>query len=341
MKITELYRDQRLIKWLFYLIGIAVFIVILSRVDLTALWQNIISVDPLFLGLAVLAQMLTNILKSERWRATLSLYQRLPFFKTLKIYVYGSVCASITPGRVGVGVMAPLIKTPRLSYTQIFFSILVDRAFDIISIVLAGYIGLIFLKDIVGINGLFLLALGMGLLFLFLLMYYFLKRSLGKERELVNIEDGGGGLIKCIYNKYNLIVDNISTFARNPSRNLRKVFLKINIINALSYFFYFATIYFIAVSFGLDVSFVFILLSYSVVALLGMLPISISGIGTRDISLIFFFNLIGIPAEKAMAVSMVDLIVMNYGTVFLLFGLLNITGIFYGKSYLKINVTEK
>ena len=341
MRITGFCRDPRLIKWLFYLTGIAVFVVILSRIDLTALCKNIISVDPLFLGVAVLVQLLTCILKSERWRATLSIYQRLPFASILNVYVYGIICASVTPGKIGVGVMAPLIKNRRLSYSQIFFSILVDRALDIISIVLVGYVGLIFLKDVVGINGLLLLELGIGLLFLFLFMCYFLKRSLRKERKLVNTEDGGRGLIKRIYNKYNLIVDNISTFARNPSRNLLKIFLEINIINALHYFFYFVTLYFIVLSIGLDVSFVFILLSYSVVALLGMLPISISGIGTRDISLIFFFNLIGIPAEKAIAVSMVDLIVVKYGTVFVLFGILNIARIFHGKSNLEINVPKK
>ena len=53
----------------------------------------------------------------------------------------------------------------------------------------------------------------------------------------------------------------------------------------------------------IDVSTSFLLLTYTVGIAISVLPISISGIGTREITYIFLMNLVNIPSEKAIALS--------------------------------------
>ena len=54
----------------------------------------------------------------------------------------------------------------------------------------------------------------------------------------------------------------------------------------------------------------FLLLCYTIGIAISVLPISISGIGTREIAFIFLMNLIGIVPEKAVAISFLEFIVM-------------------------------
>jgi hypothetical protein len=60
----------------------------------------------------------------------------------------------------------------------------------------------------------------------------------------------------------------------------------------------------------LDISPSFLLLCYSVGITISVLPISISGIGTREITFIFLMKLVNVPSEKAIAFSFIEFIFM-------------------------------
>jgi glycosyltransferase 2 family protein len=329
--------NRHLLIKIMHFVGVAIFVVILSRLDLSELWRIILSLNPFYLSLSIIAQILTNLLKSERWRMLLSFYQDFRFLQVLKINVYGSLYAAVTPGKLGVGFMAPLIKNSTLSYSQIFFSIIVDRLLDVITIILTGYFGFVFLADAIAVDKKYLLVVTVALVIFFFFAYYIIRRSLKKSRDIIAIENKTGGRIERFYSKLNLIRHNILNFTRDSSVDAMKIICKVIIINLLAFFFYYITIYFAALSLGLNISYMFIVLSYSVVTLLGMLPVSISGIGTRDISLIFFFNILGISAEKAIALSFIDLIIMNYGIILLLLLILNIGRFITNKGYLIVS----
>ncbi len=60
----------------------------------------------------------------------------------------------------------------------------------------------------------------------------------------------------------------------------------------------------------LDISPSFLLLCYTVGTAISILPISISGIGTREIVFVFLMKLAGVPSEKAIAFSFMEFIFM-------------------------------
>ena len=75
--------------------------------------------------------------------------------------------------------------------------------------------------------------------------------------------------------------------------------------------------YLLALAIGIDTGVLFFVLIIPVLSLLDLLPISISGIGTRDIALIFLFSLKGISPEQAVAFSLLYLF-MSYWLIALI-----------------------
>ena len=157
------------------LVGIIIFFIVLSQINRSYIWQILLSVKLSILLVAVLVQTITLIFKSERWRVLISLYQDFPFFHVFRASMYGCLYAAVTPARLGVGFAAPFIKSSKINYTQIFFSIIIDRVLDIITIVFAGYIGLILLRNIIGINAKALFAFTLGLILLLVFLFLVLK----------------------------------------------------------------------------------------------------------------------------------------------------------------------
>jgi uncharacterized protein (TIRG00374 family) len=66
--------------------------------------------------------------------------------------------------------------------------------------------------------------------------------------------------------------------------------------------------YLLAVSVGMDVTYILLLSIMPIITLLDTLPISFSGLGTREIALIFFLSFFGISTETVVSFSLLLLI---------------------------------
>ena len=69
--------------------------------------------------------------------------------------------------------------------------------------------------------------------------------------------------------------------------------------------------YLAGLSIGMDVGYLTLFLVMPIITLLDTLPISLSGIGTREVSLLFFLSLFGVAAETAVAFSVL-LLLLGY-----------------------------
>jgi len=300
------------LKFVIHLIGPALFVFLLWRIDLRHFVSILGTIQWSYIVVAVIFQILVFILKSERWRAIISIFEKIKATHVLKATMYGVLYALITPARLGEGFKAPLIKSETMSYGKAFLTILMDRLLDAITIILTGYFGLVYLHKSLGLSLKSLVLIAAGLIFsgaVCVVLVYWAQRSHQQESKVKIIAR------LCRYSR--LVVDKIRLIIK--TENFGRVFLLTNVLNTLAFAAYFLTIYFIALSLNLTVSFIFIVLCYSIIALLAVLPISISGMGTRDVALIYFFGFLNISAEKAVAVSMLDLVLMHYGVLLLFF----------------------
>ena len=76
-----------------------------------------------------------------------------------------------------------------------------------------------------------------------------------------------------------------------------------------SYLLFFTQLYILALSFPINIPYFSFILIYPIASLIGLIPITISGFGTREGTLIQLFTIYGISQDTTVAISLVGYIV--------------------------------
>tara|TARA_Y100001970_G_scaffold266245_1_gene354671 strand:- start:12691 stop:13410 length:720 start_codon:yes stop_codon:yes gene_type:complete len=200
----------------------------------------------------------------------------------------------ITPGRLGEFVKVIYLKSNRgISLSKGFSSVLIDRIFDLYLLIILGIIGL-WQFDILGeLTGIYFLLLIVTVGPPFLL---FNKRI---SKKIINI--------LFVFTIMKKIKDKVEESFQNFYDSLKEL---INIKLLLSVFFtfigyslFFLQCFIIAKALSLPIDLITITLFMSISNLISFIPISISGLGTRDATLILLFSIIGLKPELAVSYS--------------------------------------
>tara|TARA_Y100001980_G_C14547228_1_gene327672 strand:- start:1921 stop:2625 length:705 start_codon:yes stop_codon:yes gene_type:complete len=200
----------------------------------------------------------------------------------------------VTPGRLGEFVKVIYVKNDKnVSYGKGFSSVLIDRFFDFVLLILLSIIGIWKLKminyssEVIIVIFLALVLCTFGFLykksvFLFLRDFLFIKRL---NNIFPNAKSNYNDFKKGIYQiiSYKLII----------------VFS----ITSVSYVFLVFQSYELILSMGLFIDLISITFFMAISSLVALLPISFSGLGTREAALIFLFSHINFSPENAIIFS--------------------------------------
>lgn len=272
------------------LIGFGLLGVVLWHVPLDQVVATLRRAD---LGLTVLAVGLMLpffVFKSWRWQLLLrALNLSLPWSRALMLYFVGLFAGHVSPGQVGEGIKAVYLQRQGYGLHSGLASVVLDRLADLALLVLIAILGLPLLAARVGLEipvvlplaALAPVLLGMALL-------------LGR-RALVPVIAARVGPARIEV----LVAAAAALRARLPA---------LAALTGLAYVVHYVRYY--GLLRALDVplpplDFVVVLTLASLVALV---PISLMGIGTRDLTLVGLFNLYDLPPETALAFSMLVLI---------------------------------
>lgn len=256
------------------LLGIILFIVILSRVDFSAAFQHIKNVKLLFLLFGILFQLLLLFTKACRWHLLNDgRFSRIAVFQSFGEFFESYAIGVVTPGRMGELIKAGYAKEKSKMFDA-GLKVLIERGFDLgFFLVLAG-IGLFIYPKIENNQffGILVFLTGLsGILAALLLMVN--KRSLG--------------FIEKILHSIKLLKKDLSLqFKRRPIKESSLIVL-FSLISNLSYF---ASCYLLALGLRLDISFLHVSLGVAIAGLFNMLPITVMGLGTREATFLFVFE---------------------------------------------------
>lgn len=287
---------------LIQLIGIVIFIIILFKINISESIKNIFNIN---INLALLAIMLMFpiiLIKAFRWRGIL-FQQQIKDFSLLDsflIYFVGIFWSFITPGRLGDFVKTVYLQKKKCSFGKSLYSVLLDRLFDIFSLIILGVVGMfLFFKifqSVLFYLGIVFLILGFGII-----IYLFKKHYFDKVLNKIIYF-----LIPSKYRgKFNI---NFSDF-KNSLRTISSIsFINSFLLSLLAWAIYFLQIYFLAKALSIPINFVYISICTAIVSFLSLIPITVSGIGTRDLVLIALFSELGISKERAIALSLLTLL---------------------------------
>jgi len=296
------------------LIGIALFLIILSRINLGALIEIFTHTNVMFLIFALLVNCVAIVLKSLKWKIIVNSIKPMFSLKESTIaFFVGFSFSTITPAKLGDFIKVFYITDENCGLGKSLSTIVIDRLIDIIllfSIALVGIYGfsVFYHIEILSTSTAILIMCGVVAGMYIVLnkpvlsallrpfFYHFVPQHL-KNKVTLYFEDFFTGLF---------------AFYHDRRRFFSSVF-----VGVLSWIPPFMYGYLLARSIGIDIGIFFFILVIPVISLLDLLPISISGIGTRDVALIFLFGLKGISAEQAVAFSLIYLF-MSYWLIALI-----------------------
>jgi len=252
----------------------------------------------MLLGMAILLNVPQISIKAFRWRWLLRAQQTQYGTWPVMLSYFGSIFVGLlTPGRLGEFVKAMHVSQDcDVPMGQAFSSVLADRLFDLYALLVVGGLALLSLTAWRDTNS----ALGCALLALLLtlpLAVFLHEGAFGRIRTLGSRLGRPG---RWLFASQSWLLE-----LRSGLRQLSLPCLLAALgLTVLAYAVFFGQCYLLALALGLKTSFVQISFAVALGSLVTLLPFSISGLGTREVTIVTYLGAAGVPAETALAFSL-------------------------------------
>ncbi len=284
-------------KWIFRLIGIAVFVFILYKINLNETFSLFRHINLFYLFLAIVIMVVTSVIKPYRWQYILKIMSiKYSFWKIYKFYFIGLFMSLITPGRLGEFGKIIYLKKDNYSLNQSLISIIIDRLADVFYLIVFGFIGLFFFsyffKNLI-ILGTIVAIIGIISIIVFI-------KIKGVKIVLKRL------IFFFVPTKYRQKIEkSFSEFIKNLELYKFKNYFDVFILTIFSWLSSYVAIYFLAKSIGItNVSFLYLAVSITIASLVTLLPISISGLGTREATFLLLLIPLGFAPEQIIGFSL-------------------------------------
>lgn len=270
-------------------VSIAILVFLITRVDWDVEQFKLISATinlPWYL-VSLTGVIIVLFLKSIRWNLLLRhegcIY---PTKSAFAVYMSSYTIGLLTPGRLGEIARLYYIREERnISFFNSFKTIVVDRIFDFAMLFWFGGAGLSFFYKIFGdLNSLIYLLVTGCLLLLSWFVIAFIIRLVKSEKIYFSF-------IKEAWNKM------LTPRMGYPW-----------LLTLISYLVYYLANWLILLSLNQHISLMEMGFIISIMSLVTLIPITIAGFGTREVSLVFLFSFYGISPEIAIVFSLLQFV---------------------------------
>lgn len=278
-------------------------IVVWQLEDKALLWESIRRANAPLLGVAIAMNAIVIHLKVVRWRALLRARGfPYPLGRTYVAVLSSLYLGMLTPGRVGdalrIQYVRREIETP---YAEGIATTLMDRFCDLYVVALVAALGSASLASSIrddlalAIWSAVAIALGLPLLL-------FVRAS----------SDRMGGLLRRVSDRWHASFEDVLRGLRGLIRRSALVGVPLTIAAfAINY----VQGWLVAQAMGIDLSYIQVAALISVTSLLGLLPISISGVGVRELFFAVVFPALGLLPAQGVAFGLLVFASINVATV--------------------------
>jgi len=284
------------------LIGLAVFLYIVYAIGPGQIAGAFLRLDPVLFALALLALIPSVLAKAYRQCLLVNIFgPRLGLIDSAKIWLIGFFFSVISPGKSGNVIKSFYFKKkPGIPTGKGLSAVVIERFLDVA--ILFAFV----LVSIIGLSFFFtaqadLLAPTVFLFVLFLLLaFVFTKKNIAIlfarpfYRHFVPKKYGPR-----LRGAFHHFFEGVGIYKSKKLLLLEAIGLSV-----FSWSVAIFQCYLIALSLQINVSFAYLFMVIPIVNLLSILPIAFSGIGTRELSIVFFFGLIGISPGLAVSYSL-------------------------------------
>jgi uncharacterized protein (TIRG00374 family) len=263
------------------LIGLLLFLIILSQLDYDQILSIFLGLNPLYILLSFFVFIPLLFLATVEWQLLLKKQKiNVSFWYTIKNFFIGFFYGFITPGAIGGYTRSLyLSKESNEPLAKCVSNIVTYNAIEFIAMLAVGFVGALFLTSVYPY--LFLVILIVVVLSIILYLFFF-KSSHAKVifNKIIHWD-----VLSGITDQ---LRDSIESFHKDLPK-LKDVILPFS-ISITGWLLKYTMLFFIAQLFFIPVSFYYFILIMAVADVFASIPISIYGIGTREAALITMFS---------------------------------------------------
>lgn len=287
------------------LIGLFLFVYFLSRVDLAKVLATIEHADVRWLALGWSLIVVEVLLKAARFSILIQPITPASLGLSVWVYLLGQPFAAVTPGQLGDFVKyLPLTRRTGISLSEGLAVGVIERALDLVSLTLAGALGIFLALTWHGIlpPDLAPFVLGVGAVVLVVIIVtYRLWRTIARRagefvlelyrKKLARVNQATGKFtdaVGVVAQPHRLVIAMVLSFAAWIVIAAR------------------AAAYGTALGFTINPIYYFILVPAGIIV--ELLPISMMGIGVREYSLWFLFAPLGLGLESVLSLSLLHFV---------------------------------
>jgi hypothetical protein len=218
----------------------------------------------------------------------------------LKVWLISWYYSVITPGRVGSFIrIIYLRKKINVPFGKCFSNILLDRFLDIFALFTLAIIGSIFLINYFSslFSTIFIVSTILASVFLF-----FTKKERSKR------------VLQIIYNILPTVLKKDAGQTFNSFYDelpLRRMLWDVYLLGIFNWILIYTQAFVIAKGFSINIPYFYFITIVPIATIIGLIPVTISGIGTREVALITLFSIFNIAPATVIAFSLTGYIVSN------------------------------
>ena len=287
------------------LIGIAIFVYLLIKLNVVEIIKQIENIKFPYMIIAIIFVFIYLLFATAKWFIIARKQgMKIPFVKAFKINLITDFYGFVTPARLGSAMRADYLKKYSGNVGKGLSNFVIDKVLDLSSLfIMAIGLGFVFSKSIgiTSISSIFiLLALFLTMILISLIFY---KKESSKF------------FLRTIYRKF------IPNSMKNKAKQMFDSFYKdmpklgflilVFLVNLMTWIVNYFIIYLVGLSLGININFIYYLAIFPIATLIAQIPITISGLGTREITLIGLFGLFGVEAVKVFSMALIGLFITS------------------------------
>lgn len=284
----------KLLKFL-PIIGIILFVYVLYTNDIFKIISTLEQINLFYLTLAILLLFPRTIIHTLKWNYILKKQDiDLPYGFVIKTYLISTFYGAVTPGWLGTYIRIPYImKKCKIKLGKATSNLVIDTFIDVIAVFILVIIGSIIVFS--SIPNLLQATLLTFSILIFLILYFKNKNRSEKYFKIV--------LKFLIPSRYREEINRqFDEFYENiPKMRFLIIPLLVSILSTLLAY---TQIYIIALGLGIEVDYIYFLFIYPVTFLVELIPISVSGFGSRELVLMALFSTFSVPRDKIVLLSL-------------------------------------
>jgi uncharacterized membrane protein YbhN (UPF0104 family) len=263
-------RNSSVLKTVLVLsITLTIFYLLFTKIDFYSVVEVLSHANLFYLLIALLLMVIVVLVIAKRWQTLLeTMGYYFQYKECFNLIMAGFPLTSITPSKSGDVIKAYYLKD-KIPASKTVGSVITERMFDVLTLVLFSLIGMMFCEK-------YELA-GVAFVIFFCIIAIFLLARAGFDFRLP-IKSSWNEKIQNLILSTKLLTKDKKAFLFILSYSILIWF--ISIVQTLAFFY----------ALDINVPLVFAMANIPIAIFIGLIPVTLGGMGTRDAAIIFLFS---------------------------------------------------